>query len=99
MGFLKQIFKPAPARLARLPCGSFTVDRQGRVVTYTLPQSFPMARMQEIGRHVLAYFRSAQHAQMPVRELIVQYRALRLAARELRGGAIVFLAPQGLNRN
>ena len=99
MGFLDRIFRSSPARLARLPAGSFTVDRHGRIITYTLPQSFPMSRMQEIGREVLAYFRGAREAQVSVRELIVHYPTLKLAARELRGGAIVFLTPQTLNRN
>lgn len=99
MGFLSKIFKPPPVGLVRLPMGSFTIDREGRVITCTLPQSFPMGHMQEIGRIVLAYFRGAQQAQMPVRELIVNYPALKLAARELRGGAIVFLTPQTLIKN
>ncbi len=99
MGFLKHILKRTEPRLARLPSGSFTVDQQGRVVTYTLPQSFPVTRMEEIGQQVLAYFRSAHQAQMPVRELVVHYSALRLAARALRGGAIVFLTPQTLMKN
>lgn len=98
MGVLSNLFKSHSAPLVRLPSGSFTVDGDGRVITYTLPQSFPLAHMQEMGRAVLAYFRGAQKAQMPITELIVNYPALKLAARELRGGAIVFLTPQTLNR-
>jgi hypothetical protein len=99
MGLLNRIFRASPSRLTRLPTGSFTIDRQGRIITYTLPHSFPMSRMQEIGREVLAYFRGAREAQVAVRELVVHYPALKLAARELRDGAIVFLTPQTLNRN
>jgi len=99
MGFLRKIFRSAPARLVKLPSGSFTVDREGRVITCTLPSSFPLAHMQEMGRLVLAYFQGAQQAQIPVRELIVSYPALRLSARELRGGAIIFLRPQTLMKN
>jgi hypothetical protein len=98
MGFLDHLAKPAPARLSRLPSGSFTIDRDGRVITYTLPQSFPRACMHDIGRMVIGYFRGAQQAQMRVKALIVNYPALKLSARELQGGAIVFLAPQTLNR-
>ena len=96
MGILSHFFKVPASRVTRLPMGSFTVDGQGRVVGYTLPQSFPSAQQQEIGRAVVAYFRGAQQAQMPVRELIVYYPALKLAARELRGGAIIFLTPQSV---
>ncbi len=98
MGFLKHWLKRTEPRLLRLPSGSFTVDRGGRVITYTLPQSFPLARMQGMGEEVLSYFRGAQQAQMPVKELVVNYPALRLTARELRGGAIVFLAPPNLTK-
>ena len=85
--------KPAPALLG-LPFGSFTVDRSGRVVIATLPSSFPAALMAEIGQHVLTTLRDAQTAQLPLAEVVVYYPALRITARELRGGAIVFLAPQ-----
>ena len=99
MAFLNGIFSGRPPRLARLRSGSFTVDAEGHVVSYTLPQSFPESHMAEIGREVLAYFRGAAKARVRIRELIVTYPALRLSARELRGGAIVFLAPQAYNRS
>ena len=93
MGFLKIFGKPVPAP-SRLPSGSFTVDRDGDILVSTLPQSFPTTVMREIGRHVLQTFREAQAAQLPLSELIVHYASLKLTARDLRGGAIVFLAPQ-----
>lgn len=96
MGFLSQLFKPAAATLMRLPSGCFTLDREGRIVISTVPQSYPVALLQEIGDLVLATFRSAQTAQLPLSELIVHYSSLNLTARELRGGAIVFLSPQTL---
>ena len=95
MGLLKLFSKPAPALLG-LPFGSFTVDRSGRVVIATLPSSFPAAVMAEIGRQVLTTLRDAQTAQLPLAELVVYYPALKITARELRGGAIVFLVPQTL---
>jgi hypothetical protein len=98
MGFLSHFTKQAPARPTRLASGSFTIDEEGRVVTYTLPQSFPQAHMHDIGAVVLAYFRGARQAEVRVKELIVSYPALKLSARELGGGAIVFLAPQTLSK-
>jgi len=93
MGLLNLFSKPAPALLG-LPSGSFTLDRSGRVVIATLPSSFPVALMTEIGRHVMTTLRDAQAAQLPLAELVVHYPALKITARELRGGAIIFLAPQ-----
>ena len=95
MGLLNLFSKPAPA-LQGLPFGSFTLDRSGRVVIATLPSSFPAALMAEIGRQVMTTLRDAQAAQLPLAELVVYYPALKITARELRGGAIIFLAPQTL---
>ncbi len=93
MGLLDIFGKPVPAP-SRLPSGSFTVDRAGDILVSTLPQSFPVTVVREIGRHVLQTFREAQAAQLPLSELIVYYASLKLTARDLRGGAIVFLIPQ-----
>ncbi len=67
-------------------------------MTSTLPQSFPAARMEEIGERVIASFSAARQAQMPLAEIIVYFAALKILARELRGGAIIFLMPQSLNQ-
>lgn len=97
MGFLSRLFKSSDPGLVHLPAGSFTLDRDGKVMTSTLPQSFPSEHLNAIGEQVLASFRSAKKAQMPLSELIIHYAALKLLARELGGGAIVFLMPQSLN--
>ncbi len=78
----------------RLPFGTFTVDRDGRVVISTLPSTFPLALVREVGQHVTATFREAQKADIPLSELVIRYSSLKITARELRGGAIVFLSPQ-----
>ena len=80
-----------------LPRGSFTVDREGRVLASTLPQSFPNEFAEEIAIEVLTAFRDAQAAQIVLREFVVRYANLKLTARELRGGAIIFLVPQTLS--
>lgn len=98
MGFLKRLFKSDKANLVQLPAGSFTVDKAGKIMTSTLPQSFPSERLREIGDLVLAAFRGAERAQMPMTEIIVNYSALKILARELRGGAMVFLMPQTMNQ-
>ncbi|HTD65058.1 MAG TPA: hypothetical protein VK846_00830 [Candidatus Limnocylindria bacterium] len=87
------------AKLPKLPSGAFALDRDGKVVVSTLPQSFPEAQMRDIGERVLAFFRGAQLAQMPQQELNVYYPSLKLTARSLRGGALIFLSPQTLPKN
>jgi hypothetical protein len=93
MGFLR-LFSKAARIPARLPSGSFTVDRNGDILVSTLPQSFPVMLTREIGHHVLRTFREARTARLPLSEIVVHYASLKLTARDLRGGAIVFLAPQ-----
>jgi hypothetical protein len=97
MGFLSRWFKSSDPGLVHLPAGSFTLDREGTVMTSTLPQSFPPEHLKAIGEQVLASFRSARKAQMPLSEMVIHYAALKLLARELGGGAIVFLMPQSLS--
>lgn len=92
MGLLNLFSKPAPP-LTGLPSGCFTMDRAGNVVVATVSSSFPVATVQEIGRHVLETFRGAQRAQLPLAELVIHYGSLKIVARELRGGALVFLTP------
>jgi hypothetical protein len=96
MGLLSLFSKPAPS-LLRLPRGSFTVDKEGRVLASTLPQSFPTDIAEYIATEVLDVFRSAQSSRIALNELIVRYANLKITARELRGGAIIFLVPQTLS--
>ena len=93
MGLLSLFSKPAPT-LLRLPSGSFTVDREGCVLMGTLPSSFPASLVKEIARQVRAAFGEAAAVQLPLAEMVVHYPSLKIAARELRGGAIVFLTPK-----
>ncbi len=100
MAVLKKIFsKSNRLRLTKLPSGAFALDRDGHVIVSTLPQNFPEAQMREIGQRVLEFFRRAQTAQVPMQELNVYYPSLKLTARNLRGGAIIFLVPQSLPKN
>ena len=96
MGLLSLFAKPSMPLLP-LPRGSFTVDRDGRVIASTLPQAYPDSFAEGIGREVVAAFQAAQAAETPCFEIIVRYTNLKLTARELRGGAIIFLVPQTLS--
>lgn len=86
-------------RLAKLPSGTFALDPDGKIIVSTLPRAFPEAQMRDIGARVLAFFKGAQAAQMPLNELNVYYPSLKVTARNLRGGALIFLLPQPLPKN
>lgn len=96
MGVLDWFAKPPEAGLSRLPQGSFTVDSEGRLLASTLPQTFPKARLTEISKLVLETFLSAHRLEFPLNEFVLDYGGLKLTAREMRGGAIIFLSPRVL---
>ena len=86
--------KTSAGDLPRLPAGAFTVDAQGRVVSSTVPQAVPAALVQDIGECVVAVFQGARKANLSFSELVAQYAAFKITAREMRGGAIIFLSPK-----
>jgi len=93
MGFLKRFFR-ARAGVQQLPTGTITVDRDAHIVTSTVSSTYPKALLQTIARDVLELLREARAAQMPLAEVSLHFGSLRITARELRGGAIIFLLPQ-----
>jgi hypothetical protein len=93
MGFLKKIFG-GQATIQQLPTGSITVNRQGQVVTSTVVSNVPQSVLQSIARDVLELLAEARAAQMPLAEISLHFGSLRITARELRGGAVIFLFPQ-----
>jgi len=93
MGILKKIFG-GPAAVQQLPAGTVTVDRQGRIITSTVSSSFPVPLLEVIGSDVMELLRDARVGQMPLAEVSLCFGSLRLTARELRGGAIIFMFPQ-----
>jgi len=95
MGLLTIFAKPQ-APLLKLPSGSFTVDRDGAVLIGTVSSSFPRELIGDIAQQVLATFREAQSANLPLSELVINYPSLKITARELRGGAVIFLTPKAL---
>lgn len=86
--------KPSLLTPTRFPHGSFTVDRTGRVVVSTLPQSFAATQMEQISQLALATLRSAQEMGVPLSEISIYFAGLQIRARDLAGGAIIFLTPQ-----
>jgi hypothetical protein len=93
MGLLKKLFR-RPAAVQDLPSGSLTVDRNGNTVTSTISSAYPASLLREISRDVLKLFQEARDSQMPLAEINLYFASLRITARELRGGAIIFLFPQ-----
>jgi hypothetical protein len=93
MGFLNKLFG-GRAAVQQLPTGTITVNRQGRIITSTVSSGFPEKLLLDIGRDVIELFHEARDAQMPLAEVSLHFGSLRITARELRGGAIIFLFPQ-----
>ncbi len=95
MGFVTQFFiRPYKATLVQPPAGSFIIDGNGQVVSSTLPHSFQVEHVKDLGAKVLATFRRAKEAKMPLTEFVVQYSAFKLQAQNLPYGALVYLIPQ-----
>ena len=93
MGFLKRLFG-GHAAVQQLPSGSITVDLKGAIVTSTVSSAYPRDLLQDIARDILSLLREAHDAEMPFSELRLHFGSLHIAARELRGGAVIFLMPQ-----
>lgn len=95
MGILKPLARqsPAPVKIERLPSGCFALHRGGTVTASTLPSTFPQQRMMEIGRIVLTAFKSAAEIDLPLTDLHIHYSGMLVTARELRGGALIFIQP------
>jgi hypothetical protein len=93
MGFLK-LFSRSDAAVQRLPSGSLTVDGNGNIVTTTVSSAYPEALLRDIADEVLALFREARAAQIPMLEMNIHFASLLVTAREMRGGAIIFLSPK-----
>jgi|SRR5580698_6132938 hypothetical protein len=93
MGLLKKFFR-RQASVQDLPSGSLTVDRNGNTITSTISSAYPAGLLKNIAKDVLKILGEARDAQLPVAEININFASLRVTARELRGGAIIFLFPQ-----
>ena len=86
--------KNTPMGPARFPRGSYTLSSQGKIVVSTLPASFSKERMIEIGKVILNTLASAREIGAPFTELAADFAGLEIRARDLSGGAIIFITPQ-----
>ena len=93
MGLLKLFSKPSPT-VRFLPSGSMTIDRNCQVLASTISSTCPPQVVQDIGTLVLRLFGEANRAQMPLSEVTIQFASLQITAREMRGGAMIFLTPK-----
>lgn len=98
MGLLNLFKASKNSSLPPLPSGSYTVDRDGKVVTRTISSSVSAQALEEISAQVLQTFKEAKQANLNINEFTINTIALNIKARELRGGAIIFLSPRGNGR-
>lgn len=97
MGVLRQFNRtPVPVTTERLPSGCFCVHRGGVVVSSTLSSVIPPRLTTEITRAVLDAFKNAAEANLPLNDLHVRFSGMTIVAREMRGGALIFLNPREL---
>ena len=82
--------------LESLPSGCFALHRGGDLAGSTLPGTFPVEKMSEIGKIVIQTFRRAQETNLLLTDLRFHFSGLQISARELRGGALIFLIPATL---
>jgi hypothetical protein len=95
MGLLN-IFKSAKSEgPSPMPSGSYTVDRDGKVVTSTISSAVAGETLEKISAQVLQTFKDAKQAELTITEFSVAMGVMNIKARELRGGAMIFLAPRG----
>jgi hypothetical protein len=88
------MLKNKPMGPARFPRGSYTISSSGNIVVSTLPGTFSKDRMLAIGRVVLTALNSARELGNPFTELAADYAGVEIRARDLAGGAIIFITPQ-----
>lgn len=98
MGFLSKLFGSRPV-IQQLPSGSITVSRNGDVLTTTVSSTYPRALLREIAREVLRQFYEARQAQLSLEELSLHFGSLRVTARQIQGGAVIFLSPRSAQTN
>ena len=96
MGIMNWFSKSVPAG-RKLVAGCFTVDRHGDVVTTTFGSEYPRWLLDDTAREVLSLFHGARAARMPLTALDLNFAGLQITAREMQGGAIIFLSPQSSN--
>ncbi len=92
MGLLSK--KKKPLEIHALPAGCITIDRNGTIVATTIPQTVPAAKLQHIAQVVSQALHGARAINMSLTEMQVDYPALKIVVRELKGGAILFLTPR-----
>lgn len=93
MGFLNLFSRSSPG-VQVLPSGTVTVDRNNQILATTVSSACSQQILQQIGDQVLTLFRQSRKAHLQLSELTIHFASLKITARELRGGAIIFLAPK-----
>jgi len=71
---------------------TYTTD--GNIVATTVSSSYPEELLRDIADEVLLLFQEARAAHLPMLELNIHFASLLITAREMRGGAIIFLSPK-----
>jgi hypothetical protein len=82
-----------PLRIESLPSGCFAVHRGCSITASTIPSSYPVSALERIAQVVLDAFSRSNEANLPLTDLNIHFSGLSITAREMRGGALIFLQP------
>lgn len=96
MGFLG-LFEQRAKTPLKIPTGCFSLDADRKVISSTLPGTFPPEILAEIGNTILDILQEANDNGLGLSEISVHYASLRISARDLHGGALIFLNPMGMS--
>ena len=89
---------PAPATIGHLPSGAFIINRAGNIFASTVPSSLPREIQEQVGKTALQSFATCRKTNLNLSELVVCYSGFKIVARELRGGALIFLQPEHITK-
>ena len=100
MGILKPFHRTRiPITADHLPSGCFSVHRGGEIATTTLPSWFSQKLTLDIARVAINAIKSAEETGLAVSEIHINYAGVEITAKDLRGGALIFIRPKNKKFN
>lgn len=93
MGFL-DVFKSKASAAPSLPSGSFTVDRDGVILSSTVSSAVSEENLRQIAAVSLKILAEAREKGLPMSDLTFRFGAMNIRAVDIRMGALIYLNPK-----